>query len=133
MSIFVNPQETFPVVVKFKIKNTVNDVITSVKIIKNDDEDEEAVSLICDAKGRDFETMSHILEEATIINAVTGNPMVRTYILCKLIILNFFKSWNLKDAETGDLIPINAENVEKTRHEIIRSLAQEWLRLTSGK
>jgi hypothetical protein len=133
MSIFVNPQETFPVVVKFKVKNTVNDVITSVKIIKNDEEDDESVSLICDAKGRDFETMSIILEEATIINAVTGNPMVRTYILCKLIILNFFKSWNLKDAETGDLIPINSENVEKTRHEIIRSLAQEWLRLTSGK
>jgi hypothetical protein len=133
MSIFVNPQETFPVVVKFKVKNTVNDVITSVKIIKNDEEDDESVSLICDAKGRDFETMSIILEEATIINAVTGNPMVRTYILCKLIILNFFKSWNLKDAETGDLIPINSENVEKTRHEIVRSLAQEWLRLTSGK
>jgi len=134
MSIFVNPEETFPVIIRFKIKNVVNDVITSVKILKpNEESDDDTVSLICDAKGRDFETMSNILEEATIINAVTGNPMVRTFVLCKLIILSFFSSWNLKDAETGNIVPITSENIGKTRHEIIRALAQEWLKITSGK
>jgi hypothetical protein len=134
MSIFVNPEETFPVIIRFKIKNVVNDVITSVKILKsNEESDDDTVSLICDAKGRDFETMSNILEEATIINAVTGNPMVRTFVLCKLIILSFFSSWNLKDAETGNIVPISSENIGKTRHEIIRALAQEWLKITSGK
>jgi hypothetical protein len=133
MSIFVNPEETFPIVVKLKIKNEIDGVITSIKICKPEEEGDDIISLICDAKGRDFETMSQILEEATIINAVTGNPMVRTYILCKLIILSFFKSWNLKDSETGKLIPINNDNIGKTRHEIVRALAQEWLKLTSGK
>jgi hypothetical protein len=134
MSIFVNPEETFPVIIRFKIKNVVNDVITSVKILKpNEESDDDTVSLICDAKGRDFETMSNILEEATIINAVTGNPMVRTFVLCKLIILSFFSSWNLKDAETGNVVPITSENIGKTRHEIVRALAQEWLKITSGK
>ena len=134
MSIFVNPEETFPVIIRFKIKNVVNDVITSVKILKpNEDADDDTVSLICDAKGRDFETMSNILEEATIINAVTGNPMVRTFVLCRLIILSFFSSWNLKDAETGNVVPITSENIGKTRHEIVRALAQEWLKITSGK
>ena len=132
-SIFVNPEETFPIIVKLKVKNEVDGVITSIKIWKTDEEGDDIISLICDAKGRDFETMSQILEEATIINTVTGNPMVRTYILCKLIILSFFKSWNLKDSETGNLIPITNENIGKTRHEIIRALAQEWLKLTSGK
>jgi hypothetical protein len=134
MSIFVNPEETFPVIIRFKIKNVVNDVITSVKILRpNEESDDDTVSLICDAKGRDFETMSNILEEATIINAVTGNPMVRTFVLCKLIILSFFSSWNLKDAETGNTVPITSENIGKTRHEIVRALAQEWLKITSGK
>ena len=133
MSIFVNPEETFPSIVKLKVKNEIDGVITSIKICKPDEEGDDIISLICDAKGRDFETMSQILEEATIINAVTGNPMVRTYILCKLIILSFFRSWNLKDSETGNLIPITNENIGKTRHEIIRALAQEWLKLTSGK
>jgi hypothetical protein len=134
MSIFVNPEETFPVIIRFKIKNVVNDVITAVKILKsNEESDDDTVSLICDAKGRDFETMSNILEEATIINAVTGNPMVRTFVLCKLIILSFFSSWNLKDAETGNTVPITSENIGKTRHEIVRALAQEWLKITSGK
>lgn len=134
MSIFVNPEETFPVIIRFKIKNVVNEVITAVKILKpNEESDDDTVSLICDAKGRDFETMSNILEEATIINAVTGNPMVRTFVLCKLIILSFFSSWNLKDAETGNTVPITSENIGKTRHEIVRALAQEWLKITSGK
>ena len=134
MSIFVNPEETFPIIIRFKIKNIVNDVITSVKILKpNEESDEDTISLICDAKGRDFETMSNILEEATIINAVTGNPMVRTFVLCKLIILSFFTTWNLKDAETGNIVPITSENIGKTRHEIVRALAQEWLKITSGK
>ena len=134
MSIFVNPEETFTVIIRFKIKNVVNDVITSVKILKpNEESDDDTISLICDAKGRDFETMSNILEEATIINAVTGNPMVRTFVLCKLIILSFFSSWNLKDAETGNVVPITSENIGKTRHEIVRALAQEWLKITSGK
>jgi hypothetical protein len=134
MSIFVNPEETFPVIIRFKIKNVVNDVITAVKILKpNEESDDDTVSLICDAKGRDFETMSNILEEATIINAVTGNPMVRTFVLCKLIILSFFSSWNLKDAETGNVVPITSENIGKTRHEIVRALAQDWLKITSGK
>ncbi len=134
MSIFVNPEETFPIIIRFKIKNIVNEVITSVKILKPSEEsDEDTISLICDAKGRDFETMSNILEEATIINAVTGNPMVRTFVLCKLIILSFFSSWNLRDAETGNIVPINSENIGKTRHEIVRALAQEWLKITSGK
>jgi hypothetical protein len=134
MSIFVNPEETFPVIIRFKIKNVVNEVITAVKILKpNEESDDDTVSLICDAKGRDFETMSNILEEATIINAVTGNPMVRTFVLCKLILLSFFSSWNLKDAETGNVVPITSENIGKTRHEIVRALAQEWLKITSGK
>lgn len=134
MSIFVNREETFPIIIRFKIKNIVNDVVTSVKILKSNEEtDEDTVSLICDARGRDFETMSNILEEASIINAVTGNPMVRTFVLCKLIVLSFFTSWNLKDAETGNIIPITSENIGKTRHEIVRALAQEWLKITSGK
>ena len=134
MSIFVNPEETFPVIIRFKIKNVVNEVITAVKILKpNEESDDDTVSLICDAKGREFETMSNILEEATIINAVTGNPMVRTFVLCKLIILSFVSSWNLKDAETGNTVPITSENIGKTRHEIVRALAQEWLKITSGK
>ncbi len=134
MSIFVNPEETFPIIIRFKIKNVVNEVITAVKILKpNEESDDDTVSLICDARGRDFETMSNILEEATIINAVTGNPMVRTFVLCKLIILSFFSSWNLKDAETGNVVPITSENIGKTRHEVVRALAQEWLKITSGK
>jgi hypothetical protein len=46
MSIFVNPEETFPIVVKLKIKNEVDGVITSIKICKPEEEGDDIISLI---------------------------------------------------------------------------------------
>ena len=128
MSIFVDASKRFQISINFDEVKTENGDLICYKFSESGSN-----TVVCDVKARNFADMSHIIEEATIINAVTGNPMVRTYILCKLIILSFFKSWNLKDSETGNLIPINNDNIGKTRHEIVRALAQEWLKLTSGK
>ena len=47
--------------------------------------------------------MSNIIEEATIINSVTGNPLLRTSVLCKSIIVNFFSVIRIKDEENEEL------------------------------
>ena len=59
--------------------------------------------------------------------------MVRISVFCKLILLNFFKSWNLKDSETNRQIPINLETLGKMRYEIVKALAKEWVRITGAK
>jgi len=91
---------------------------------------EECHELICVCRGRDFDTMSRILEDATIINHITGNAMVRTRNLYRSIMCNFVKEWNLKDDKTGKSILINAENVGRLHDEIPRYIAREWLRRT---
>ena len=133
MSIFIDPNQTFPITVKLKITGKIDDIATSIKILKPDEEGDDVLEIVCDVTGRDFDTMSKILEEATIINAVTGNPMVRISVFCKLIVLNFFKSWNLKDSETNRQIPINLETLGKMRYEIVKALAKEWVRVTGAK
>ena len=133
MSIFIDPNQTFPITVKLKITGKIDDIATSIKILKPDEDGDDVLEIVCDVTGRDFDTMSKILEEATIINAVTGNPMVRISVFCKLILLKLFKSWNLKDSETNRQIPINLETLGKMRYEIVKALAKEWVRITGAK
>jgi hypothetical protein len=133
MSIFIDPDQTFEITVRFILKGSINDTSSAIKILRGEEEDENQIELTCDVSGRDFDTMSKILEEATIINSVTGAPMVRTSIFCKLVILNFFRAWNLNDSETGKQVPITQETVGKMRYELVRELTSKWLDLTSAK
>lgn len=92
--------------------------------------DGDCKEIICVCKGRDFDTMSRVLEDSTIINHITGNTMTRTRNLYRGIMCNFVKTWNLKDETTGKTLPITAEIVGKLHDEIPRSIAREWLRRT---
>ena len=85
--------------------------------------------------------MSHIIEEATIINSVTGNPLLRTSVLCKLILSTFFSSIRITElVEIEDEIKEQTEvfypdinNVNHIRYELVKALAKKWLELTGGK
>lgn len=88
--------------------------------------------LNCKVKGRDFDTMSKIMEDATIVNHITGKPMVRSAVLCRLILVNFFKSWDAKD-KNGMSRLLNVESVGKVDYKIVRVLARRWLQMTGGK
>jgi len=58
--------------------------------------DEECDEIICACKGRDFDTMSRVLEDSTIINHITGNAMVRTRNLYRGIVCNLLRCGILK-------------------------------------
>lgn len=102
-----------------------------IEFVNSDSEDCE--ELICACKGRDFETMSRVLEDSTIINHITGNAMVRTRNLYRGIVCNFVKAWNLKDEKTEKQIPITPEIVGQMHDEIPRAIAREWLNRTGRR
>jgi hypothetical protein len=95
--------------------------------------DEECDEIICACKGRDFDTMSRVLEDSTIINHITGAAMVRTRNLYRGIVCNFVKMWNLKDEKTEKQIPITPEVVGQMHDEIPRAIAREWLNKTGRR
>lgn len=133
MSIFVDANKTFPVMVKFKFVHNAEGAVTGVRILPRNAEGEGVQSIVCDAVGRDFDTMSKVMEDASLINHVTGKPMVRISVLCRMIILRFFRGWNIKDKKTGDAVPITSETLNSLRYEIVRAMAREWLLATGNK
>ena len=89
--------------------------------------------VVCDVKGRNFSDMSNIIEEATIINSVTGNPLLRTSILCKSIITNFFSVIRIRENENEEVYYPDPNNVSYMRYELVKALSKKWLEMTSGK
>jgi hypothetical protein len=130
MSIFVDAGKRFELKINCNIvKNDDGDVIC----YKIDPNGKSEIS--CDVKGRNFEDMSNIIEEATIINSVTGNPLLRTSILCKLIVSNFFSSIRIKDIdeEEVEVYYPDIHSVSHMRYELVKALSKKWLEMTSGK
>jgi hypothetical protein len=132
MSIFVDPNQTFPITLNFEYLRNTEGVVTGIRLLPEQSEGPEVQTLICQAAGRDYDTMSRVLEESTIINHITGQPVVRHSLFCRLIVLRFVRSWNVKD-EHGNPVPIKSETLGKLRYELVRAITREWLKLTSGR
>ena len=77
--------------------------------------------------------MSNIIEEATIINSVTGNPLLRTSVLCKNIIASFFSVIRIKDGDSEETYYPDLNNVNMIRYELVKALSKKWLEMTGGK
>jgi hypothetical protein len=77
--------------------------------------------------------MSNIIEEATIINSVTGNPLLRTSVLCKNIITNFFSVIKIKEEDNVETYYPDPHNVSMIRYELVKALSKKWLEMTGGK
>lgn len=134
MSIFVDPQATFRIILKFKeAKNSDGDVV-GIIVLPDDSNDPEAFECICETKGRDFENMSAVMEACTAINHTNGKPVIQISKFCKMILMRFFVSWNIYETSESDRpIPINSETISNVHYKVVRSLARKWLLMTDGK
>lgn len=128
MSIFVDAGKRFELRLNCNIIKDANGDVICYKFV-NDGKCE----ILCDVKGRNFADMSNIIEESTIINSVTGNPLLRTSVLCKNIIVNFFSVIKIKDGENEETYYPDPHNVNQMRYELVKNLSKKWLELTSGK
>ena len=127
MSILINKNQYFTLEIKGYYRRDEQGTIISFK--KSSDGN---VSLICRYTGRDFDTMSKIIEESSIINSVNGKPLLRSGIFTKLIVLNFFKDINIISENENSTIVIDKDIINKIHYDIIKYMAQKWLELTNG-
>ena len=128
MSLFVNPNHTFDIKLKIRISDGAD-----ITVVSEEETSTECQELVFTCKGRDFETMSRVLEDATIINHITGTPMVRTRNFYRGIICNFVRQWNLVDEANGKPLAITADIVGQMHDDIPRIVARKWLQITSRK
>jgi hypothetical protein len=128
MSIFVDAGKRFELKLFCNIVKNENGDILCYKIDPNGQ-----CEISCDVKGRNFADMSNIIEDATIINSVTGNPLLRTSVLCKNIITNFFSVIKIRDGENEETYYPDPHNVSMIRYELVKALSKKWLEMTGGK
>lgn len=136
MSIFVDASKRFELRINCDIIKDVNNEVICYRI-----HPAGQCIVSCDVKSRSFSEMSHIIEESTIINSVTGNPLLRTSVLCRMILATFFSSIRVtekivEDEEEKDHTEVyypDMNNVNHMRYELVKALAKKWLELTGGK
>ena len=128
MSIFVDAGKRFELKLYCNIIKNEDGEILCYKI-----DPDGKCEISCDVKGRSFADMSNIIEEATIINSVTGNPLLRTSVLCTKIITNFFSVIKIKEKNNEETYYPDPSNVSMIRYELVKALSKKWLEMTGGK
>ena len=128
MSIFVDRNKFFIVEIIGRYIYDNNGDNIGFKIHKDGD-----VTIKASASGRDFETMSKIIEDASIINSVNGKPLLRSSVFCKSILLSFFRELQVSSEQENSVYPINKDLVNKMQYDIVKNLATRWLEITDGR
>lgn len=128
MSILIDKNKTFDISFDGNYILDNNENIIGFKILKNGD-----VNIKCTCTGRDFERMSSVIENASIINAVNGKPMLRTSVLCRMIMINFVNEIQVSSNEGMQVYSVNTDLVNKIHYDVIKAISQKWLEVTDGK
>ena len=138
-SIFIDSKALFPIWIKFTpILNNSGKVI-GAKVLPPDAEGENVKVLMCFASGRDYDRYSKMLEEVSIINHITGDPVINARPYYILLATNFFSVWGVfatleeaEKAEETSFIPITEEAVKHTEFSVVRALGIKWIKTVTG-
>lgn len=126
MSIFVDG--TFDVEINYE-EVVYGDKVVGVKMLPSG----HGKRLVCEMAPRDFDQMSAVLENCTIINHVNGQPMVRVSSFYRQALLSFCHGWNVNDPQTGQPVPITREIVGVMHDDLVKGIVKKWLDITRGK
>jgi len=125
MGIFIN-SSLFEFEINFD-ELLIQDVLVGIKV-----SNQGKSKLICKAKGRDFDTMSKILEDSTVLNSVNGNAMLRVSNFYKLIIKSFIKEMYLITDDNKEEIIIHSDNINSIHYNLVKAISKKWMALTGG-
>jgi hypothetical protein len=101
---------------------------TGIEVLDDDASGPEVKQLVCQMVGRHAEGMSRVLEASTIVNHVTGRPLVRRAVFYRQVMNTFCKGWNLAD-KTGP-IPLTADRINHMEDDGLRAVVYKWLQMT---
>ena len=125
MGIFIN-SSLFEFEINFD-ELLIQDVLVGIKVSS-----QGKSKLICKARGRDFDTMSKILEDSTVLNSVNGTAMLRVSNFYKLIIKSFIKEMYLITDGNKEEIIINSDNINSIHYNLVKAISKKWMALTGG-
>lgn len=128
MSIIIDKNSTFEIQLSGSYVVDSNDKIIGFKILPQGN-----IKIRCICTGRDFERMSNVVEAASIINAINGKPMLRTSVLCRLIVINFINEIEVASETEKQNFKVDANLVNQIQYDVIKAISQKWLEVTDGR
>lgn len=126
MSIVIDKNKIFQFDLKIDYLSSSDTLNKKIKINKNG-----SSTLTIFYVDRDFETMSRIIEECSIINSVNGKPLLRSSTFIKLIVQNFIKRIKLSSEHEEFDIMISNDMISKIHYDIVKLVSKTWLEITS--
>jgi hypothetical protein len=128
MNILIDKNRVFDIEIKGNSVHDSNDNYIGFSI-----NDKGNVSVLAKCVGRDFETMSSVIEEASIINSVTGKPLLRSKIFCKLIVSKFVKQIIINSENDQTFLSVNSDTLNNMPYDLVKNIAMKWLSVTDGR
>lgn len=127
MNIFVDKNIIFESSFKFDLKKDINENVCGYKINENG-----KFSLSFKFKGRDFESMSKIIEDSSIINSYNGKPLLRTSVFIKAIFNTYIIEVSIIENEHIRNFPIQNDSINLVHYDFVKMIVSKWLELTGG-
>lgn len=132
MPLIHNPNDTFPVRIKYRDILNEDGKVVGAKVLRDEEEGDDIQVFEVQAIGRVSEYFSRLVENSYIINHVTGLPLCRMRLFCDGVFRDFFRKWNLVDAETGEMIPMSDQMIMWFDYGVKRAAVRKWLKITGG-
>jgi hypothetical protein len=107
-------------------------VQSGLKVLPDDSKVEGAVQMCVRCVGRDFDTMSLVMEESAIINHRNHEVLVRMRNFVQYCMAAFFRSWDLRNAETNEPLPLSADAIKYIHYDVAKALVKKWVKATGG-
>jgi hypothetical protein len=128
MNILIDKNKVFEIkLLGFSVMDS-NDNYIGFKLDANGD-----VNISAKCVGRDFENMSNVIEEASIINSVTGKPLLRSKVFCKLIVSKFVKQIIVSSDQGETIYSITSELINNMPYDLVKNISMKWLEVTDGR
>jgi hypothetical protein len=130
MGLLVNKDATFKIEFNYReIHNALNQSV-GIEIFDHEMNDTKLFSAtFCQAN---FEEMSLIREEATLINHINEKPLLLLRIFCPKVISTFCRDWNVCD-ENGRKYPINENLIKCLPEHFVMKIVEQWAIRTGHK
>ena len=131
---FIDPDATFTVTLWYEpLFDASRKVMKGARVFTSGDQVTEAAlagktvqKIAVEIAGRDAHNLSRVLEDSSVVNRVTGNPMIRVSTFCRLVLLCFGRSWSAS-------APFSSDYIARLPDTVLRGIVRRWLFETGGR
>lgn len=129
MSVFVDENETFPIVLYVKNVKSEEGFLLNVEVSDQEQSGEEWEKIRANFCQPSSFSMNSILERSTVLNSLNQRPVIQTGLLRDGIILMFLRKFEIWNPEEEDWVisPLNEMSIQKMHFNLSNELFLQYI------